>query len=265
MENSISYLLKEIYLQIPTEILVEAFKPREKSLDAIIKEEVIVDIVLRRTSLYSGKLCKIVLKSQYMERLELTGNELVSSSVFVYHIPPKEREFRDISHVIALAYPFNQLPITAHNLGIMGQPRTICSTASQMLNSNVGYPETPIVPIPILLRNNVIKLEPNHESHIEYILSCLLKYDSNFTNITPNSLRYLSQLGLLASKALIYNRLIIPIGNAYLVGGSELGQFKNIVESYESANEEFEEALLKFRGAEVFDKETMLGMISLMT
>lgn len=264
MENSIHYLLKEIYLKIPSEILKETFKPQDKSLDAVIKEDVIVDIVLRRCNLYSGKIAKIQLKSEYFKRLESTGIQFAPSSVFVYVIPPEAREHRDISHTISLAYPFNYLPPMAYNYGVASQPQNVCSTINRVLGSNVGYPDIPVMPVPILLKNNVIKLEPNFETYTEYILACLLKYDSNFTNISPNSLRYLSSLGVLATKSLVYNRLIIPIGNAYLMGGQELGKFKEIVESYQDAEEKFEEALLKFRGSTTFDKDNLLSMVSLM-
>jgi hypothetical protein len=259
MENSIDYLLKEIYLDIPSEILKETFKSKEKTLDAILKEDVIVDIVLRRCNLYSGKLAKITLKQSYQINLDATKDTFPFRNTYVYKIPLEVREYRDISHTIALSYPMS---MTIYET--IDDVKSICSMKSQILGSNVGHEDIPVMPIPILLKNNMIKLEPSFDLHVEYILSCLLKYDSNFTNISPNSLRYLSNLCVLATKSLIYNRLIIPLGNAYLVGGQELGKFKDIVESYQDSNKEFEEALLKFRGAEVFDKDIMLSMIGLM-
>jgi len=264
MENSIEYLCKEIYLNIPLEILNEAFKPNEQSLDAIIKENIIVDIVLRRCNLYSGKLAKIPLKSSYLVKLESSNNSFLANNTYVYKIPLEDREYRDISHVIALSYPIDYLSSISYSYSMVNEQKSICSMKDRILGSNVNYDNIPIIPVPILMKNNMIRLEPNFETNIQFILSCLLKYDSNFTNISPNSLRYLSQLCILATKSFIYNKLIIPLGSAYLVGGQELGRFKEIVESYENANEEFEDKLKKFRAAEVFDKDMMLGMISLM-
>ena len=265
MENSIDYLLKEIYLKIPTEILFETFRPAGVTLDSVIKEDVIVDVVLRKCNLYSGKLAKITLRSEYAIKIDVPDISFGPTSGRVYKIPPEVREYRDISHAITLSLPHSYYHNISYNYGTFESSKSMCSVTSQVLGSNLGYENQPVIPIPILLNDNIIKLEPTFNSSVEYVLSCLLKYDSNFTNISPNSLKYLADLCVLATKALIYIKLIIPIENNYLVGGQNLGKFKEIVDSYQDANEKFDEVLEKFRGSTVFDKETFLGFVSLMT
>ena len=186
------------------------------------------------------------------------------SSNRVFIIPPEAREFRDISHTIGLALPYSYSNNISYNYGSFDDNRSVCSTADKIVGSNLGYENQPIIPVPILLNNNVIRLEPSFSASTEYILSCLLKYDTNFTNLAPNSLRYLSELAVLATQSLIYTRLIIPIENSYLVGGQGIGRFKDIVDSYQDANEKFNEKLLQFRGSQTFDKDTFLGLVSLM-
>ena len=45
---------------------------------------------------------------------------------------------------------------------------------------------------------------------------------------------------MLATKAYLYNKLIIPINSGYLSGGQDLGVFKSLLEDFNTAEEEYQ-------------------------
>jgi len=263
MNGTIIQCLKEIKTRIPSEILNEAFMRKAnvqyKSLDSILKEEVIVDVVLRKTNLYSGKLKKIELRQDYIT--ELTSPEILGIGLPYpfYVIPPEAREYTDITSVIGVAFP-----ITEYSQSVYAAQgyNSIQNKTSELLDNTFSSGTT--YPTPFLLDNNTIKLDPPQYISVPWLLTCMLAYDSNFTNISYNMIPSLCKLCVTAAKMIIYNRLKIAIDLAYINTGAEIGAFKDIVDSYSDAADDLEKDLLDFRGAASFDKEQSIAMISLM-
>jgi hypothetical protein len=261
--SAIEHCLKDIRLNIPYEILTEAFKheykERNKSLDGIIKEKIIVDIVLRKTNLYSGKLKKIELLGEWAITTRSPNIVGVGLGYNVYAIPPAFRENRDITSVISLSYP----------LGLFEdnylQPNTydsLYNKTNELFENTFGTGQS--FPIPTLVEDNIIKLHPPQTQHVNWLLTCMLAYDSNFTNISPNMIEPLSELCIYATQMYIYNKLKIPINSAIIHSGSEIGSFNDIIDSYSDAKEKFNEMLMQFRGAATFDQENILSILNLM-
>lgn len=260
MDSAIMYCLKEIYLNIPSEILQETFPVRYgENIDGLIKETIITDIVLRRTSINTGKLKKIPLLNEYEQRVDRPLNSIPVNDPIVYVIPPEAREFKDILSAISCTFSNDYNLLNYPNI----QEHANLSMFSKMSHNNEIYNSGIITPIPKIVGSNIIALEPNFSGGGNLIVACLLQFDSNFVNLSLNTVQLLSELAVLATEIYIHNKLIIPINGAYIVGGKELGSFKAIVESYESSNEKFEEKLLKFRGANLFEKENLLSYIGL--
>lgn len=67
--------------------------------------------------------------------------------------------------------------------------------------------------------------------------------DENLNHIQRPFYTVIHKLIVLATKAYIYNRLILEQDNAFINSGGELNVFRDIVNSYESANEQYEEYL----------------------
>jgi len=263
MINTIIYCLKAIKLNIPIQILNETFlrasESKFKSLDSILKESVIVDIVLARTNLYSGKLKKIDLKEEYMTNLNSPETIRLGMEYSCYSIPPEVREYRNITSVIGVAYPI------ANFLYSDNRAQTFNSIQNKTLELYENTFGRPIIyPTPFLHDNNMVRLEPQIYTSKPWLLTCMLEFDSNFTNMNINLVDPLSALCICATKILVYNQLRIPMNQAYIHGGSELGAFKEIVDSYSTALEDFEKLLMDFRGAASFDKQTALSIINLM-
>lgn len=76
-------------------------------------------------------------------------------------------------------------------------------------------------------------------------LRCIVENESNLNNIQPRSWKDLSMLCVLATKAYLYNKLIVAINSGVLAGGQDLGMFKSILESYDSAEEDYRNFLIE--------------------
>lgn len=97
-------------------------------------------------------------------------------------------------------------------------------------------------------------------------LYCILENDQAINHLKPKSIAFFKQLVLLAVKAYIYNELILEIDQARLVGGHELGKYREIVESYADADEMYNEKLTEIMGVVFFlnDEEQATRHIRLM-
>jgi hypothetical protein len=269
MKNVINNLLKDLYRKVPMEILNEAFyrlrKESNRSLDALIKEYIIVDVVLSNCNLYAGKVKNIVLYQQYGKDIDDTMlHAAMSGNYGVYAIPPEARENRPIVAVLDVAYPTTMAIYgTFPNIGVTG--RSVANGIDEMLSSFTHEPAY-VTPTPMLIDGDagIIQLSPPASLHVDWILSCMLAYDKEFTNISLNMLNPLKNMVEYAAKSFIYNELIIKINQGYLQSGLQLESVRSMIESYADANEKFDEALRKFRGASTFSQDALRNMLSLM-
>ena len=259
--STIEHMLKEVKRLIPRELLNEAFLANnntQRSLDGLIKETIIVDTVLRHCNLYAGKIKKITLLADWIENIDASATITYVGNCSVYRIPPEAREYRDIIYAIDIVYPYEHI-FTDPYIG-QGQ-HSLLSRTNELFESTFSVGNA--TPIPIVKEDNIIVLEPPQPHHIDWILVCMLSYNSQFTNIKPNVVDSLCKMAVYATQSYIYNQLKIKIDTARIHLGHELGSFKETVESYADAEEKYREALLNFRGASTFDEETALGLLSL--
>lgn len=267
MKNVVNTLLRKLYMRIPEEILVEAFEPRKysRSLDALIKEVIIVDIVLSQCNLYAGKTKKITLLQDFLKVIkDDTVYSAIPGDYSVYAIPPQFREYRPITVVLDIAYPSSLALHSAYPYSFLSG-RSVANGLEEALSSFTHTPAY-VTPTPILLDgdNGIIQLSPPMTMHTDWILSCMLAYDKDFTNVGTNMINPLFNLTLYATQAYIYNKLYVKVNQGYLHGGFQLEAMKSLVDNYADAHEKFEEALTKFRGAAMFDKDTLVDTLSLM-
>lgn len=261
MANAIETALKEIYIQIPREILELAFMPRQRmiTLDKCIQDDVITPKVLYDCNIVGGRQATIVLKPDWVIESQLPDNyNMYSGTTYcIYRIPPEAREYRPIVDCISCSYPgylygygtgYGSIP----NLGMSGVGVSMgdvaCQTLSAMNGTGVASPT------PIRLSGHEVKLTPitmGYSQNVDWILTCRLAYDKEFTNLNTRALRTLAQLTVLAVKSFIYTKLIVQIDAQYLEGGQEMGIVKDIVSSYSDTYQQYQETLLKFHGRSV--------------
>ena len=272
MANAIEAALKEIYIQIPRQILDLAFLPRQRmiTLDKCIQDDVIIPKVQYDCNIVGGREFTVVLKSNWVidAVLPSTYNMYSGSTYCIYRIPPEARENRPIVDCISINYPgymygygtgLNTIP----NMGMTGYGQDIgslaCTTMGAMNGSGVSCPT------PIRMSGHEVKLTPitmGYGQNIDWILRCRLAYDREMTNLNTRAIRTFAELCTIAVKAYIYTKLIVQIDAQYLEGGQEMGVVKDIVSSYSDAYQQYQEKLLKFHGTSVhLDPELMAKRI----
>lgn len=269
MNNTINAMLRHVYNRIPEEILLEGFRQMmqetHRTLDAVVKESIIIDIVLHNCNLYAGKTKKIVLYQDYVKNAVDTMLFTVMGGDYgIYQIPPEARENRPISAVLDLAYPTTMAFYGAYpNIDVTG--RSVTNAADEVLASATRSPMY-VSPTPMLIdgQAGIIQMSPPAAVHIDWILSCMLAYDKNLTNISPNIMNHLKYLTEYAAKSYIYNKLIVKVNQGFISQGMQLEAIRSIIESYADAYDRFEEYLLKFRGASNFSTDIFRDFISLL-
>jgi hypothetical protein len=249
--NPIKIALNNITYAIPNLILEEAFKdtisnhrPAPISLEARITNKVIKPRVLIDTNLVGGRMAIIPLVGL---RPEYVSNGLI------FTIPPERTQFLSIMSVLSVNYLPNQhLFYNAYNaMNTCDANNPLLQVANRvgMSMDNIPIVSTATADI---IGENVILIQNVNPTLANYAVRCILANDPNFNNLNPRSIPAFSKLCTLAVKSYIYNILIVKIDVAYLQGGMELGAFKNIVETYSDAEEQYQTHLNEIWGAVAF-------------
>ena len=126
----------------------------------------------------------------------------------------------------------------AVNLGTLGGSPML-DAAQGVLQSSLPVPIVSTANVTLIGENTVLVKDNIHLPGNMY-LRCVLEADSEFSHLAPASVLAFSKLVEYATKAYIYNNLIVEIDYAELSGGMALGRLKEIVEGYSDANELYE-------------------------
>lgn len=253
--NAIKYILSAIRNNIPEEILVAAMTvdvpPNSlymTSVDERITTNVIEAIVLWNMNVIGG----------VRETIPLDGikYEMDIFGTAVFKIPFELTNGRKIIEPLGIGAVF----IDSFNNGITGSPPlpfgglntnghhngNTCGK-NTFLRNQLDRVRQANGPSPLDYNTNVYMGGPNvvvckgfrYFTGRSLGLDCNLEHDSKFNDINPKSYDKLAEACILACKMYIYNKLIIKLGEGYLQSGQELGRFTSIVESYESAYEDY--------------------------
>lgn len=248
--NPYQKALAEIQFQIPQAILRAAFvedmfdrSPLAVNLESIIREKVIAARVLVDINLAGGML--------HMVPLDKLIPEYVDSYMAVFRIPKELTEGRSISRVMALA--FGQRRSIAGNATTSESYNDLTNMAQGVVASHQGIPLTETTNIR-LLSDNVVAVLDLLAVATRCDLRCYLDHDPELSQLRATTIPPFAELCVLAVKAYIYNNLIIPTGKDVLIGGRELGRFREIVDGYADANELYQTFLTqRWRKISIFN------------
>lgn len=238
--------LDEIKFRIPIQIVQAAFvddtfgwrqqlSKAPVSLDNLVYDKLIKPRVLIDCNLVGGQEVIISLDG-------LTA-KFADTYHLVYEIPSDRLNNREIISVLSINY----IPYSA-NLGNQGYGSAmmntryqsdLMSTAQRVNDSFATIPATSNATADLIGFNTVLLKDTNRISNA-YQLRCIVSNQENLSNINPRSWPAFCKLVELAVKSYIYNKLIIKIDQAFLMGGQELGSFKDIVSSYSDHEEMYQ-------------------------
>lgn len=264
-EATMTYILSHIKQNIPPELLALAFKPRKyaSTVEQRIIAEVIEGPILLDTNLVGGKRRDIFIKPNWKMTLNSSDGDMLGTGVesSYYFIPPEARENRNISSVIGLT-PFltSSLPgagVNSNNDASYGNTAT--GMLSEMLNSRTfaGYPTPPQI---TLEGTNIIRFYP--EQLVDGLpVTVMLEYDSEFLNMNQSAIFAMQRLCLCAVQRYIATQLRVSIDETEVVAGMEIGVIKEMVVDYAQKAEQYQELLVKLKGAMHYERRSASRII----
>lgn len=267
MANALEVALVRVFASIPRDLLELAFyRRRDKdryipatlvTLDQMVTQKIIRGRVWVDMNLMGGKPKQIVLLRKWIEEVRYTwGDYNMNIGPFsVYRVPPEARDNVPIGEVIGIAYPGN-LGGSTLNIAGYGGGTSLGVIANAVLDSQT-FASSPARPQPELLAGDLVKLFPSQHAHIDWVLNCRLCYDENLTNLNTNAIDTFADIVVCATKAFIYNELIINLDRAYVEGGAEIATIQRIVESYSDQEQRYKELKDELHGGMFLDPQNM--------
>lgn len=249
LNNPISYSLQQCRYKIPREILEKIFislatmrggqilnRYASISLDARIREEVIEPRVLQDCNLYGGR--------EMMIPLQGMPCEILDNNTAIYRIPKSATAGATI--VCATSVQANTSPLYGlgnSSLAAYGASQVLDSAAN-VLASHGNIPAIATAYVQVIAENTIqvmdgMGLTPN------ITLRCWVSNDEQLSHLMPTSYPIFSDLVVWAVKAFIYVNAQIVMDKGFVSSGSELGRFRETIDEYRDANENYDTILRK--------------------
>lgn len=280
MSNAVSHALSYIRRKIPKEILDIVFSPRlsennrryqfnASSIDAQIREKVIEGIVLLDTNNFGIKEVLVPIGDLPREPVDNFG--LQEGMGFVVRIPRERLNGRSITSPLSITispYGTQGSANSGFAPGVWGSSVNQCGNSAMM--SVTRDVMTSYAPVPLnqtahvhLIGENTIYVEDMMPvSNLS--LRCLVNSDPELTWLNPAHYLLFGQLCTWACKGYIYNHYSIALDEGQIKYGVSINQFKNIVDGYSDAFDNYEQLIEeKWRKAIVMnDKGRSLRLIA---
>lgn len=267
--SPMAFVLSHIYSNIPEEILNAAFNPTKEhsTLDELIIDDVVATRVLMDLNMISGLRAKIPLSDAWRIPVAALPFTILAGSNYdcaYYKIPSTARQGRNIVAIEQLSNDYSFTSMTnAIGSGFDGTSgNTIQGLAQVAIASRTQYNQ-PLIPETTLLAANIVKVFPDLYSNV-LVMECTLEFDRELTNMAQNMIVPVRNLSLCAVKAHIYNKLRIKIDSSEVVAGMTIGAIKEIILQYETENAQYDELLMKARGATLMTPDHLSAFVSMM-
>lgn len=259
--NALIYAINEITHVIPHELLQAAFtiddSPETVNLNTV-----------------DDKILRKLLRKRVLIDMNITGG--IETIIPLNNVQPSFYEYFYTIYQIPPELTMNKEIVSALNImlmpgsGVFGQGNLGGNSFG-----NIGYMnENPVMNVANRIGSAASPSGVLSNAHIEIVgyntiliyanfrvltnfgLRVLLENDNNLNNIQPRSYKDVAMACILACKAYIYNKLIIPVNSGYLASGQDLGMFKSILESYSEAEADYNTFLRERLGAVLFMNDT---------
>lgn len=273
--TALEILLGEVHRIIPRELLTAAFgrngvmNPNAfKSIDQCLYDLVWKPVTLAHINLNVGRPKTIFVKQAWRVYTRPIDDGIMANAGYCighYRIPPEEREFTDIVQIERLD---GNLPTVGTGLG--GISNTFGGIGNSIENMNAASLEMRThrfyapPPEATIISSNMIEVSPDQIYSDMYYLHCTLAYNAEFTNADPVLVEPARRLFLADVKAYLYTHMDIPVDTTAIVGGMEIGRFRERLSEYSSAEAEREDLLATMRGQSYTDPKTQSRLIPFM-
>lgn len=233
MLSALQYLLNEIKQQIPYEILYAGFtidEPQETINLTNLEDKIVTKLIKPRVLVDANVIAGIemIIPVQSMEP------RFYEYGYTIYYVPPQLVMNKEVISCLGIIY----LPPVAYPSYLNYSDNPVVNSTARVFDSYGSRGVITNAHTELVARNTVL-IYANYRALVNYAMRVVVENDENFSNIQPRSYKALGLLSVLAAKAYLYNKLIIPINSGYLASGQELGRFLDIIESYSEAQEQY--------------------------
>lgn len=251
-----SYMVDYIKRAIPIEILQVAFQDPSHnwrrapvSLDHLIMTKLIRPRVYVDLNIVGGKLALI----------DLSGlvPDYADSYTTVYTVPPDRLDNREIISIMGVTYaPFT----SQYNAGYGNLPMNGCSineinsVGQRIMDSHSSVPVISNA-LGELIGFNTVSIRDSYRLSPHYHMRVLLTNQDNLGNVHPRSFVKLALLAEMAAKSYCYTKLMVLMDQGYIVGGQELGVFRDLVSGWADAESMYIEYLTETIGRVMYTND----------
>lgn len=232
--------LDEIHYRIPKAILDAVFiAPSTKwSRIPINIDEQIMSLVIRPRVLVD---CNLVGGTEAFIPLDGVPVERTNDYTSVYRIPKSYTQGRSIISVLNITFSD---PTKASSYGVAAgqQNTTMLQLGSSVMDAMGSMPVTSTARVQ-LIGENVVMVRDTVLLPANIYLRCLLANDENMSHLQLKSYRDFANLVVFAVKAYVYNTYVIQLDMGELHGGQTIGRFKDIIDGYVDAEDNYQSYL----------------------
>lgn len=224
--DRIQIMIDEIKLAVPLKLLTRAFVPRLHprqmlpSLEHTITAEILIKKILNDCDMMGGIQAHIDISNQ--ERFE-------GDTYTIIDVGYGLTQGREIISVHS--YTHDQETGQSY-----GAPTPISATTVESVTDNDIF----------VAGNNTVQIS-RRLAYTRLGITCVLANDRGFQNINLRLLPDLKDLAVLAVKAYIYSALVMEFSSPIIVGGTDYGPIKDLVDSYADARELYNDKLFLWR------------------
>lgn len=247
--DAIATGIRRVMHAIPNEILKMAFQPRRydptrthkysdqvipESIEERIKQLVVTGRVALDVNLTSG--------TEVLLPLQLAEREVVDTWNTIYRFPPRVLAGRTIVQPYEVMYGQSTVLNGNYQFSNSLKSSTMLQAGRDMIRAAVGNGITSSANVSPLDGSSVLVndvIQPGGYA----VLRAQVSNEPNFNNIKPAYRQAFGELILLATKAYVYNQLVIEIDEGQLKAGASIGRFREKVDEYADADSLYMEYL----------------------
>ncbi|MCP4394463.1 MAG: hypothetical protein GY804_09400 [Alphaproteobacteria bacterium] len=256
--SPIEYFFNQLYLiDIPYEILTTTFNPRRNpriNIDNVIREKILNTKVIPDIQMKGARTKTLQLRREWAVPMNRNINDRRRDmgKYSLYRVPREYLENSIITSVTRVVTPYNgptnaEIPdFYSHGVGA----NTFMEAAERVVETNTNA-NVPWTPRAVPAGGDGIQLIPPLGTHIDYTVVLKISYDRDLTTLGTSAIDKFIKLAILATKAYIYNKLILDLDRGRIEGGFEIGGFKTIVDSWNQTGLQYAELLNSFKGVSI--------------
>ena len=255
--DCVRYALANVKRIIPVDILRTVFTPVENGYrDAFMSlDEQLMAIVIRPHVLVD---CNLVGGVEVFIPLDGIPVYRQNDYTSIYRIPKDKTQGHSIMSVMNITFS-DPTKVSSYGVAAGDQNTFMLQGAQAVMDAMGSMPVTSTAYVQ-LIGENVVMVRDTVVLPANIYLRCQLANDENMAHIQLRSYRNFAKLVELAVKSYIYNQYIIPMDKGQLVGGQNIGRFKEVIDSWADAEELYQTYLTEkwTKIAAMNDRETWM-------